>query len=205
MRDVLIGEKNKLDLVCGPGYECQGSSVPGFDVKADGTTHRLRCLRAPLPTNPACFREQQIYSVLGGEAFVVSSPGAGFLHTDVPGPDGVCVSGDGTGVNHYASGRIPLVFEPVVSNPATQLGLYSKVPDCGPAIGPAWRDVSNKYAGQRGAEDSLTLTVLGGSNPYASHWKGKVSGLAMPPNQVAISEPDARQLVKWILALGPGK
>ena len=80
-----------------------------------------------------------------------------------------------------------------------------KGPDGLPPIGPAWRDVSNKYAGQRGAEDSLTLTVLGGSNPYASHWKGKVSGLAMPPNQVAISEPDARQLVKWILALGPGK
>ncbi|MFO1337631.1 MAG: hypothetical protein U1F53_05250 [Burkholderiaceae bacterium] len=24
-----------------------------------------------------------------------------------------------------------------------------------PPIGPAWRDVSNKYTGQRGAEDSL--------------------------------------------------
>ena len=40
-----------------------------------------------------------------------------------------------------------------------------------------------------------------GSNPYESHWKGKVSGLAMPPNKVAITEPDARKLVNWILSL----
>lgn len=81
----------------------------------------------------------------------------------------------------------------------------AKGPDGLPPIGPAWRDVSVKYTGQRGAEDMLTATVLGGSNPYASHWKGQASGLAMPPNKVAISEADARQLVKWILALGPGK
>jgi cytochrome c551/c552 len=81
----------------------------------------------------------------------------------------------------------------------------SKGPNGLAPVGPAWRDVSNKYTGQRGAEDSLTLTVLGGSNPYASHWKGQASGLAMPPNQVAISEADARKLVKWILALGPTK
>jgi cytochrome c len=40
-----------------------------------------------------------------------------------------------------------------------------------------------------------------GSNPYESHWKGKVSGLAMPPNAVAIKEADAKKLVGWILAL----
>jgi len=44
-----------------------------------------------------------------------------------------------------------------------------------------------------------------GSNPYASHWKGKVSGLAMPPNEVAISEGDARKLVGWILTLDKKK
>jgi len=81
----------------------------------------------------------------------------------------------------------------------------AKGPNGLPPVGPAWRDVSNKYSGQRGAEDSLTRTVLGGSNPYLSHWKGQASGLAMPPNQVAISEADARKLVKWILALAPTK
>lgn len=68
-------------------------------------------------------------------------------------------------------------------------------------IGPAWKDVSAKYKGDKKALDALTQTVLKGSNPYESHWKGKASGLAMPPNAVAIKEADARNLVKWILGL----
>lgn len=68
-------------------------------------------------------------------------------------------------------------------------------------IGPAWRDVAIKYAGVKGAADALTHTVMTSSNPYASHWKGKVSGLAMPPNEVAIKEAEARKLVNWILSL----
>jgi cytochrome c len=43
--------------------------------------------------------------------------------------------------------------------------------------------------------------VLKGSSPYESHWKGQASGLAMPPNTVAIKDADARELVGWILAL----
>ena len=81
----------------------------------------------------------------------------------------------------------------------------AKGPDGLPPIGPAWRDVSAKYKGQKGAVDALTRTVMTGSNPYDSHWKGKVSGLAMPPNAVAIKEADAKQLVKWILSLEPAK
>ncbi len=72
-------------------------------------------------------------------------------------------------------------------------------------IGPAWKDVSTKYQGQKDAADKLTKTVMAGSNPSESHWKGKVSGLAMPPNAVAIKESDAKQLVKWILTLDAGK
>ena len=78
-------------------------------------------------------------------------------------------------------------------------------PDGMAPIGPAWRDVSTKYKGQKGAEAKLTQTVLAGSNPYESHWKGKVSGLAMPPNAVAIKDADAKQLVKWILSLDAAK
>ncbi|MEY2890562.1 MAG: hypothetical protein RJA98_470 [Pseudomonadota bacterium] len=77
----------------------------------------------------------------------------------------------------------------------------AKGPDGLPPIGPAWRDVAAQYRGNAKALAQLTATVQAGSNPYASHWKGKVSGLAMPPNQVAISETDTRQLVQWILAL----
>ena len=77
----------------------------------------------------------------------------------------------------------------------------AKGPDGLPPIGPAWKDVSAKYKGDKKAAETLTQTVLKGSNPYESHWKGKASGLAMPPNAVAIKESDARDLVKWILAL----
>lgn len=80
-----------------------------------------------------------------------------------------------------------------------------KGPDGLAPIGPAWKDVSAKYKGQKGAADQLTHTVMSGSNPYDSHWKGKVSGLAMPPNAVAIKEADAKQLVKWILSLDSAK
>jgi cytochrome c len=78
-----------------------------------------------------------------------------------------------------------------------------KGPDGLPPIGPAWRDVATKYRGVAGSQETLTRTVMAGSNPYASHWKGKVSGLAMPPNEVAIKEADAKELVGWILALQP--
>lgn len=68
-------------------------------------------------------------------------------------------------------------------------------------IGPAWQDVAKQYKGKPGASEFLTRVVLEGSNPYSSHWKGKVSGLSMPPNAVAITEGNARLLVNWILAL----
>ncbi len=74
-------------------------------------------------------------------------------------------------------------------------------PDGLAPVGPAWSDVAAQYAGKPGAAEFLTRVVLEGSNPYSSHWKGKVSGLAMPPNAVAISETDARSLVFWILAM----
>jgi cytochrome c len=80
-----------------------------------------------------------------------------------------------------------------------------KGPDGLAPIGPAWREVAGKYAGQKDAAKKLTHVVQTGSNPYESHWKGKVSGLAMPPNKVAISEGDTKKLVGWILALDPIK
>ena len=69
-------------------------------------------------------------------------------------------------------------------------------------IGPSWEEVGKQYAGKPGASEFLTRIVLEGSSPYSSHWKGKVSGLSMPPNAVAITEANARRLVDWILALG---
>ena len=77
----------------------------------------------------------------------------------------------------------------------------AKGPNGMPPIGPAWTDVAAKYASVKGAQQQLTATVLAGSSPYESHWKDKVSGLAMPPNKVAITEADAAKLVSWILGL----
>lgn len=68
-------------------------------------------------------------------------------------------------------------------------------------IGPNWEDVSARYKGQKNAAETLTRAVMQGTNPYGSHWKDKVSGLAMPPNAVAIKEGDAKKLVNWILTL----
>lgn len=80
-----------------------------------------------------------------------------------------------------------------------------KGPNGLPPIGPAWREVAAKYKSQKGAQQQLTATVMTGSSPYESHWKGKVSGLAMPPNKVVVSEADAAKLVAWILALEPAR
>ena len=74
-------------------------------------------------------------------------------------------------------------------------------PDGLKPIGPAWIDVAKQYKGKPGASEFLTRVVIEGSNPYSSHWKGKVSGLSMPPNSVAITAGNARLLVNWILAL----
>lgn len=74
-------------------------------------------------------------------------------------------------------------------------------PEGAKPIGPTWADVARQYRGKPGASEFLTRIVLEGSSPYNSHWKGKVSGLSMPPNAVAITEGNARQLVNWILAL----
>lgn len=79
----------------------------------------------------------------------------------------------------------------------------AKGPNGLPPIGPAWRDVAAKYKSVKGAQQQLTATVLAGSSPYESHWQGKVSGLSMPPNKVAISEADAARVVAWILSLEP--
>ncbi len=68
-------------------------------------------------------------------------------------------------------------------------------------IGPAWQDVGARYHGVPNAKKTLLRAVMDGTNPYASHWKNKVSGIAMPPNAVAIKQADAKKLVEWILNL----
>lgn len=60
-------------------------------------------------------------------------------------------------------------------------------------VGPAFKDVAAKYAGQKDAEDKLTQKVLKGGS-------GVWGPVPMPANG-QVSEAEARTLVKWILTL----
>ncbi len=59
-------------------------------------------------------------------------------------------------------------------------------------VGPAFKDVAAKYAGQKDAEDKLTQKVLKGSS-------GTWGTVPMPAN-AQVSEAEARTLVKWVLS-----
>src|ERR1041384_6882937 len=59
-------------------------------------------------------------------------------------------------------------------------------------VGPAYKDVAAKYAGQKDAEARLVAKVIKGG---AGVW----GAIPMPANP-QVSEADAKTLVKWILA-----
>jgi cytochrome c len=58
-------------------------------------------------------------------------------------------------------------------------------------VGPSYKDVAAKYAGQKDAVDKLAQKVIKGG---AGAW----GPVPMPAN-VQVSEAEARQLVQWIL------
>jgi cytochrome c len=60
-------------------------------------------------------------------------------------------------------------------------------------IGPAYKDVALKYAGQAGIEEALTRKVLRGG--------GGVWGTMPMPANIQVTEAEARTLVKWVLQL----
>ena len=60
------------------------------------------------------------------------------------------------------------------------------------SVGPAFKDVAAKYAGQKDAADKLAQKVIkGGSGVWGQ--------IPMPPN--AVSEAEAKQLVSWVLTV----
>ena len=59
-------------------------------------------------------------------------------------------------------------------------------------VGPAYKDVAAKYAGQKDAVDKLTQKVLKGGT-------GVWGPLPMPANP-QVSEAEAKQLVQWVLS-----
>ena len=59
-------------------------------------------------------------------------------------------------------------------------------------VGPSYKDVAAKYAGQKDAVDKLTQKVLKGG---AGVW----GPLPMPANP-QVNEAEAKQLVQWVLS-----
>jgi cytochrome c len=60
-------------------------------------------------------------------------------------------------------------------------------------VGPAYKDVAAKYAGDKGAVDKLTQKVMKGGS-------GVWGPVPMPANP-QVSEAEAKKLVTWILTL----
>lgn len=61
-------------------------------------------------------------------------------------------------------------------------------------VGPAYRDIAKKYAGDKNAVAMLAQRIKGGT---AANGGQKWGVIPMPPNNV--SEADAQTLAKWIL------
>ena len=59
-------------------------------------------------------------------------------------------------------------------------------------VGPAFKDVAAKYAGQKDAEDKLVQKVIKGGS-------GAWGAVPMPAN-TQVSDAEARTLVKWVLS-----
>jgi cytochrome c len=59
-------------------------------------------------------------------------------------------------------------------------------------VGPAYKDVAAKYAGQKDAEAKLVAKVMKGGS-------GTWGAIPMPANP-QVSDAEARTLVKWVLA-----
>ena len=60
-------------------------------------------------------------------------------------------------------------------------------------VGPAYKDVAKKYAGQPGAEAKLIEKVKKGGS-------GVWGPIPMPPNS-SVPDADVKKLVEWILSL----
>ena len=64
-------------------------------------------------------------------------------------------------------------------------------------VGPAYKDVAKKYAGDKGAQAKLEKKVKAGGS-------GVWGEVPMPPN-TQVSEGDVKKLVQWVLSLNSTK
>jgi len=62
-------------------------------------------------------------------------------------------------------------------------------------VGPAYKEIAKKYAGQKDASDKLVKSILEGGT-------GVWGNVPMPANKtMGVTEADAKKLVSWILGL----
>lgn len=95
---------------------------------------------------------------------------------------------------------VGLVLAAGVSNVALANADLAKAKNCmachsvtNKVLGPSFKDVGAKYAGQKGAEDKLVQKIIKGSS-------GAWGSVPMPAN-AQVSDAEAHTLVKWILSL----
>jgi len=69
-------------------------------------------------------------------------------------------------------------------------------------IGPPYKDVAKKYAGQKNAQAELAERIVKGTAAPGLGWmkEGKATMLFMPPNATVTPE-DAAKLAKWVLSM----
>ncbi len=86
----------------------------------------------------------------------------------------------------------------LVSNAAMANADLAKAKNClachavaNKVVGPSFKDIAAKYAGQKDAEDKLTQKVLKGGS-------GAWGPVPMPAN-AQVNEAEARTLVKWVM------
>ncbi|RJG05375.1 cytochrome C' [Noviherbaspirillum cavernae] len=92
-----------------------------------------------------------------------------------------------------------LAFGTLISNAAMANADLAKAKNCmachavaNKVVGPSFKDIAAKYAGQKDAEDKLTQKVLKGGS-------GVWGAVPMPAN-AQVSDAEARTLVKWVMS-----
>jgi cytochrome c len=70
---------------------------------------------------------------------------------------------------------------------------------------PAFQDIACRYRSDPDAPGRLASIVRDGSGPLRRdrHWTGRVAFDTMYPNDLTMTEAEARQIVDWILTLCP--
>ena len=89
-----------------------------------------------------------------------------------------------------------------LSELAQKSGCFSCHKGAGQSIGPAYKEVAQRYASQKDAERLLEKHILGGTGPNGTGWmaQGKASLPLMPAN-AHVTKKNAAKLARWILTV----